>query len=151
MIERHEPSSVRLRDIDVRAESVNAVLSLGFYVVCGCTTAHSRETIVEVPAVRSISLVVALTVTCVVIVAWTLLPAILAILGPSVDMLSVPKDSLELVRSRIVHVVVGTSAVARTEPSLVRISIPRTSSRRTAAFMRQSMVTVLPRKVPDVN
>ncbi|MGB3372152.1 MAG: serine/threonine protein phosphatase [Rhodococcus sp. (in: high G+C Gram-positive bacteria)] len=35
MIERHEPSSVRLRDIDVRAESVNAVLSLGFYAVCG--------------------------------------------------------------------------------------------------------------------
>lgn len=48
-------------------------------------------TIVEVPAVRSISLVVALTVTCVVIVAWTLLPAILAILGPSVDTLPNPK------------------------------------------------------------
>ena len=48
-------------------------------------------TIVEVPAVRSISLVVALTVSCVVLVAWTLLPAILAILGPAVGNVPIPK------------------------------------------------------------
>jgi len=29
-----EPTSVRLRETPIRAELVNAVLSLGFYVVC---------------------------------------------------------------------------------------------------------------------
>ncbi|MDI9896556.1 MMPL family transporter [Rhodococcus sp. IEGM 1381] len=48
-------------------------------------------TIVDVPAVRSISLVVALTVTCVVVVAWTLLPAILAVLGTRIGKWSLPK------------------------------------------------------------
>ncbi|OZC97495.1 MMPL domain protein [Rhodococcus sp. 06-235-1A] len=47
--------------------------------------------IVDVPAVQSISFVVALTVACVVIVAWTLLPAILAVLGPRISGLSLPQ------------------------------------------------------------
>ncbi|MEV2221807.1 MMPL family transporter [Nocardia vinacea] len=47
-------------------------------------------TIVDVPAVRSISLVVAVTVVCVLLVAWTLLPAVLAILGPRVNFLALP-------------------------------------------------------------
>ncbi|MBY4011329.1 MMPL family transporter [Rhodococcus fascians] len=47
--------------------------------------------IVDVPAVQSISFVVALTVACVVVVAWTLLPAILAVLGPRISTLSLPQ------------------------------------------------------------
>ncbi|OZE79747.1 MMPL domain protein [Rhodococcus sp. 15-649-2-2] len=47
--------------------------------------------IVDVPAVQSISFVVALTVACVVIVAWTLLPAILAVLGSRISGLSLPQ------------------------------------------------------------
>ena len=47
--------------------------------------------IVDVPAVRSISLVVALTIATVVVVAWTLLPAILAVLGPRIGAWSLPR------------------------------------------------------------
>ncbi|OZE43977.1 MMPL family transporter [Rhodococcus sp. 05-2254-3] len=46
--------------------------------------------IVDVPAVRSISLVVALTIATVVVVAWTLLPAILAVLGTRIGAWSLP-------------------------------------------------------------
>ncbi|GGF37118.1 MMPL family transporter [Williamsia phyllosphaerae] len=47
-------------------------------------------TIVDVPAVRTISLVVALTVICVLLVAWTMLPAALAVLGPDIDRWGLP-------------------------------------------------------------
>lgn len=47
--------------------------------------------IVDVPAVRSISLVVALTIATVVVVAWTLLPAILAVLGTRIGAWSLPR------------------------------------------------------------
>ncbi|WP_328857351.1 MMPL family transporter [Williamsia herbipolensis] len=47
-------------------------------------------TIVDVPAVRTISLVVAVTIVCVLAVAWTLLPAALAVLGPAVDRIGLP-------------------------------------------------------------
>ncbi|MEU3471209.1 MMPL family transporter [Rhodococcus sp. NPDC006774] len=47
--------------------------------------------IVDVPAVRSISLVVALTIATVVVVAWSLLPAILAVLGPRIGAWSLPR------------------------------------------------------------
>ncbi len=50
-------------------------------------------TIVDVTAVRSISLVVAVTVVCVLLVAWTLLPAVLAILGARVNALGLPGRS----------------------------------------------------------
>ena len=47
--------------------------------------------IVDVPAVQSISLVVALTIATVVVVAWTLLPAILAVLGTRIGAWSLPR------------------------------------------------------------
>ncbi|WP_245713806.1 MMPL family transporter [Nocardia vaccinii] len=47
-------------------------------------------TIVDVAVVRSISLVVAVTVVCVLLVAWTLLPAVLAVLGSRTNALALP-------------------------------------------------------------
>lgn len=51
-------------------------------------------TIVDVSVVRNISLVVAVTVVCVLLVAWTLLPATLAILGAHVNALGLPRRLL---------------------------------------------------------
>ncbi|MEU6586876.1 MMPL family transporter [Nocardia sp. NPDC046763] len=48
-------------------------------------------TIVDVPVVRNISVVVAVTVASVLLVAWTLLPATLALLGPGVNALGLPR------------------------------------------------------------
>ncbi|GAA2052401.1 MMPL family transporter [Williamsia deligens] len=66
-------------------------------------------TIVDVPAIRTISLVVALTIVCVLLAAWTVLPAGLAALGPSVDKFGLP----ERFRPADARIDAGTSRWAR--------------------------------------
>lgn len=66
-------------------------------------------TIVDVPAIRTISFVVALTIVCVLAAAWTVLPAGLATLGPAVDKFGLP----ERFRPADARIDAGTSRWAR--------------------------------------
>ncbi|WP_299575823.1 MMPL family transporter [uncultured Williamsia sp.] len=66
-------------------------------------------TIVDVPAIRTISFVVALTIVCVLVAAWTVLPAGLATLGPAVDKFGLP----ERFRPADARIDAGTSRWAR--------------------------------------